>query len=92
MKIWSSKIFHKLKAGRKKIFSPDHQRRQNFQIQQRYEDEINRARSCILAAREESKKLNDEIVTLQSHLEFTKTDAQAALQQQQILYEAEVRS
>ncbi|KAA0184890.1 hypothetical protein FBUS_04329 [Fasciolopsis buskii] len=61
-----------------------------LEIQQRYEDEINRARSCILAAREESKKLNDEIVTLQSHLEFTKTDAQAALQQQQILYEAEI--
>ncbi|TPP59766.1 hypothetical protein FGIG_03620 [Fasciola gigantica] len=61
-----------------------------LEIHQKYEDEIDRAHSCILAARDENKKLNRKIATLQSQLEFAKTETQADWQQQQILYEAEI--
>ncbi|THD20919.1 hypothetical protein D915_008324 [Fasciola hepatica] len=61
-----------------------------LEIHQKYEDEIDRAHSCISAARDENKKLNRKIAILQSQLEFAKTETQADWQQQQILYEAEI--
>ncbi|VDP73706.1 unnamed protein product [Echinostoma caproni] len=60
------------------------------ELQQKFESEIDRAHSCILSAQEENKRLNEEITTLQSRMELTKSDAQAALSQQKILYEAEI--